>query len=38
MCAIAIYDAWLTQQEVAPESISGVEDYDWDMIDGASTF
>jgi chorismate synthase len=38
MCAIAIYDAWLVQQEVAPKSIAGVEDYDWDMIDGASVF
>ena len=32
MCAITIYDAWLAQQDLAPQSISSVEDYDWDSI------
>jgi len=38
MCAVAIYDAWLAQQDLAPQSILGIEkideidEYDWDSI------
>ncbi|MDR2560633.1 MAG: chorismate synthase [Holophagales bacterium] len=32
MCALAIYDAWLAQQDLAPQSVIGVEEYDWDSI------
>jgi len=33
MCALAIYDAWLAQKELAPDTVSDIEGYDWDLID-----
>ncbi|MDR0499240.1 MAG: chorismate synthase [Holophagales bacterium] len=33
MCALAIYDAWLTQSELMPETVSDISDYDWDSIE-----
>jgi len=33
MCALVIYDAWLSQQELAPETVSEVDAYDWEAID-----
>jgi hypothetical protein len=33
MCALAIYDAWLAQKELAPDTVSDIEGYDWDLMD-----
>jgi len=32
MCALTIYDAWLSQAEFVPETVSAIDDYDWEMI------
>jgi chorismate synthase len=32
MCALAIYDAWLSQKEISPEGIMDIGDYDWGAI------
>jgi len=34
MCALAIYDAYLAQEELAPDTASDVEGYDWGLIPG----
>jgi chorismate synthase len=36
MCALAIYDAWLSQQDQAPQNIPNVEGDKWDSIVQAS--
>nr|AGS53244.1 hypothetical protein [uncultured bacterium contig00001] len=33
MCALVVYDAWLAQSDLAPETLSSVCDYDWDKIE-----
>lgn len=33
MCALAIYDAWLTQSELMPKSIPAVDGYDWSWVE-----
>jgi len=33
MCALVIYDAWLSQQELAPETLSEMDAYDWEAIE-----
>jgi len=33
MCALAIYDAWLAQAELAPEKVFNVSEYDWGLIE-----
>ncbi len=34
MCAIVIYDAWLTQQALRDSSVSRAETWDWEAIEG----
>jgi chorismate synthase len=34
MCALAIYDAWLSQGELAPRALTDIDDYEWDTIEG----
>jgi chorismate synthase len=33
MCCLAIYDARLSQQEIAPDTVPAVDGYDWDAIE-----
>jgi len=33
MCALAIYDAWLAQAELVPETVYNVGEYDWDLME-----
>jgi len=33
MAAIALYDAWLTQQALVPGSVEALPDWDWDAVD-----
>jgi hypothetical protein len=35
MCALAIYDAWLSQSELSRETIPTVSGYEWDLIEKA---
>ncbi|MFZ1376101.1 MAG: chorismate synthase [Geothrix sp.] len=34
MCALVIYDAWLTQQELREGSLPGLAEWDWESIEG----
>jgi chorismate synthase len=33
MCALVIYDLWLTQQELVPGSAPAVEEWDWEAVE-----
>lgn len=33
MCAIVVYDLWLTQRDLVPESVPDVEEWDWAAVD-----
>jgi chorismate synthase len=33
MCALAVYDAWLAQADLAPETLSDINEYDWGLIE-----
>jgi chorismate synthase len=33
MCAIVLYDAWLTQAELRGESVAAAPEWDWDAVD-----
>jgi chorismate synthase len=33
MCALVVYDAWLTQQELVPESVPGLDEWDWEAVE-----
>lgn len=34
MCALVIYDLWLTQQELVQDSLPTAEEWDWPAVDG----
>ncbi len=33
MCALVVYDLWLTQQELVPGSVPEAEEWDWEAVD-----
>lgn len=33
MCAVAIYDAWLVQQDLKPGTMENIEEYAWDFVE-----
>jgi len=38
MCFLTIYDAWLSQEEIAPETISEMGGYDWEAVERAAQY
>jgi chorismate synthase len=35
MCALVVYDAWLTQQELDPGDFPGLREWDWEAVEAA---
>ncbi|MDE3033694.1 MAG: chorismate synthase [Acidobacteriota bacterium] len=35
MCALVVYDAWLTQQELGPGDLSNLPEWDWEAVEAA---